>query len=130
MTVGVETLTRAHHLRIRAVRGPVPILHGPYLPLCSRARNKSGVRMAFAVGKRVVAESESIARRPRSGVVEEVLRRDPSPRYRIRGTMATRASIRPRAALSALSHALSANARRQGNAKQPERTAWWGIRCS
>jgi hypothetical protein len=40
--------------------------------------------MAFAVGKRVVAESESIARRPRSGVVEEVLRGDPSPRYRIR----------------------------------------------
>jgi Domain of unknown function (DUF1918) len=40
--------------------------------------------MAFAVGKRVVAESESIALRPRSGVVEEVLRGDPSPRYRIR----------------------------------------------
>jgi hypothetical protein len=40
--------------------------------------------MAFAVGKHVVAESESIARRPRSGVVEEVLRGDPSPRYRIR----------------------------------------------
>jgi hypothetical protein len=40
--------------------------------------------MAFEVGKRVVAESESIGRRPRSGVVEEVLRGDPSPRYRIR----------------------------------------------
>jgi Domain of unknown function (DUF1918) len=40
--------------------------------------------MAFKVGKRVVAESESIDRRPRSGVVEEVLRVDPSPRYRIR----------------------------------------------
>jgi hypothetical protein len=40
--------------------------------------------MAFEVGKRVVAESESIHRRPRSGVVEEVLRDDPSPRYRIR----------------------------------------------
>jgi hypothetical protein len=40
--------------------------------------------MAFAVGKRVVAESESIARRPRSGLVEEVLSGDPSPRYRIR----------------------------------------------
>lgn len=39
---------------------------------------------AFAVGKRVVAESESIVRRPRSGVVEEVLRGDPSSRYRIR----------------------------------------------
>jgi hypothetical protein len=47
-------------------------------------RTKSGVSMAFAVGKRVVAESESIARRPCSGVVEEVFRGDPSPRYRIR----------------------------------------------
>ena len=40
--------------------------------------------MAFEVGKRVVAESESTSRRPRAGVVEEVLRGDPSPRYRIR----------------------------------------------
>ena len=40
--------------------------------------------MAFEVGKRVVAESESTDRRPRCGVVEEVLRGDPSPRYRIR----------------------------------------------
>jgi hypothetical protein len=40
--------------------------------------------MAFQVGKHVVAESESTDRRPRSGVVEEVLRGDPSPRYRIR----------------------------------------------
>jgi Domain of unknown function (DUF1918) len=40
--------------------------------------------MAVKVGKRVVAESESTGRRPRSGVVEEVLKGDPSPRYRIR----------------------------------------------
>jgi hypothetical protein len=40
--------------------------------------------MAFKVGKHVIAESESTDRRPRSGVVEEVLRGDPSPRYRIR----------------------------------------------
>jgi hypothetical protein len=40
--------------------------------------------MAFEVGKRVVAESESTDRRPRPGVLEEVLRGDPSPRYRIR----------------------------------------------
>ena len=40
--------------------------------------------MVFEVGKRVVAESESIGRRPRPGVVEELLRGDPSPRYRIR----------------------------------------------
>jgi Domain of unknown function (DUF1918) len=40
--------------------------------------------MAFEVGKRVVAESESTTRGPRRGVVEEVVRGDPSPRYRIR----------------------------------------------
>ncbi len=40
--------------------------------------------MAFEAGERVVAESESTDRRPRPGVVEEVLRGDPSPRYRIR----------------------------------------------
>ena len=40
--------------------------------------------MAFKVGKRVVAESESTDRRPRPGVIEEVIRGDPSPRYRIR----------------------------------------------
>ena len=49
-----------------------------------RRQNESGVGMAFKVGKRVVAESESIDRRPRSGVVKEVLRGDPAPRYRIR----------------------------------------------
>ena len=43
-----------------------------------------GVSMAFVVGERVVAEAESTGRRPLSGVVEEVLRGDPSPRYRIR----------------------------------------------
>ncbi len=40
--------------------------------------------MAFAVGERVVAESESTDRRPRPGVIEQVLRGEPSPRYRIR----------------------------------------------
>jgi Domain of unknown function (DUF1918) len=40
--------------------------------------------MAFEVGRRVVAESESTTHRPRSGVVDEVLGGDPSPRYRIR----------------------------------------------
>jgi Domain of unknown function (DUF1918) len=40
--------------------------------------------MAFEVGNRVVAESESTDRRPRPGVIEEVLRGDPAPRYRIR----------------------------------------------
>jgi len=40
--------------------------------------------MAFEVGRNVEAEAQSTDRRPRSGVVEEVLRGDPSPRYRIR----------------------------------------------
>jgi hypothetical protein len=43
-----------------------------------------GAKMTFEVGKIVEAESESTDRPPRSGVVEEVLRGDPSPRYRIR----------------------------------------------
>ncbi len=40
--------------------------------------------MAFKVGKRVVTQPESTDRRSRGGVIEEVLRGDPSPRYRIR----------------------------------------------
>jgi hypothetical protein len=39
--------------------------------------------MTFEVGARVVAESESTRRAPRTGVVREVLRAAPSPRYRI-----------------------------------------------
>ena len=38
--------------------------------------------MAFQVEDRVLAESESMERRPRAGTVREVLREDP-PRYRI-----------------------------------------------
>jgi hypothetical protein len=38
--------------------------------------------MAFRVGDRVIAESESTARRPRAGTVRDVLRDEP-PRYRI-----------------------------------------------
>jgi Domain of unknown function (DUF1918) len=49
----------------------------------ARTSDEGGI-MAVEVGKRVVAESESTDRRPRSGVIEEVLRGDPSPRYRIR----------------------------------------------
>jgi hypothetical protein len=40
--------------------------------------------MALRTGDRVIAESESSERHARSGVIEEVLREDPSPRYRIR----------------------------------------------
>ena len=39
--------------------------------------------MAFQVGDRVVAESESTERAARTGTVREVLRGDPAPRYRI-----------------------------------------------
>jgi uncharacterized protein DUF1918 len=39
--------------------------------------------MTFEVGDRVVAESESTERRPRSGTIGDVLREDPAPRYRI-----------------------------------------------
>jgi Domain of unknown function (DUF1918) len=40
--------------------------------------------MAFSVGERVLAESESTERPPRRGVVEEVVSEAPRPRYRIR----------------------------------------------
>jgi hypothetical protein len=41
-------------------------------------------KMAFAIGTAVLAQANSTTRAPRTGVVEEVLRGDPSPRYRIR----------------------------------------------
>ena len=40
--------------------------------------------MAFSPGDRVLVETESTGRAPRRGVVEETLRDDPHPRYRIR----------------------------------------------
>ena len=40
--------------------------------------------MALEVGTRVIAEAESTERRPRAGIILEVVRGDPSPRYRIR----------------------------------------------
>jgi hypothetical protein len=40
--------------------------------------------MELKVGNRVEVESESTERRPRMGVVKEVVRAAPSPRYRIR----------------------------------------------
>jgi hypothetical protein len=39
--------------------------------------------MAFQVGDRVVAESESTGRAPRNGTIREVLRGDPLARYEI-----------------------------------------------
>jgi Domain of unknown function (DUF1918) len=38
----------------------------------------------MAVGDRVEVEAESVDRPPRRGVIEEVLREQPTPRYRIR----------------------------------------------
>jgi hypothetical protein len=43
-----------------------------------------GRAMAVSPGDRVLAEAESTERAPRRGVVEEVVRDDPHPRYRIR----------------------------------------------
>ena len=40
--------------------------------------------MVFSPGDRVLVEAESTDRAPRAGVVAEVLRGDPHPRYRIR----------------------------------------------
>ena len=40
--------------------------------------------MALRVGMRVAVESESSARSARTGVIREVVRDDPHPRYRIR----------------------------------------------
>jgi hypothetical protein len=40
--------------------------------------------MDFKVGDRVCAESESTERRPRRGVIEEVIRSGPRPRVRVR----------------------------------------------
>jgi hypothetical protein len=40
--------------------------------------------MAFSPGDQVFAEAESTQRSARHGVIEEVLRGDPRPRYRIR----------------------------------------------
>lgn len=39
---------------------------------------------ALSVGDHVEVESESVDRPPRRGVIEEVLRTEPAPRYRIR----------------------------------------------
>ena len=40
--------------------------------------------MAFTPGTRVILESKSLSRPARTGTVEEILRDEPAPRYRIR----------------------------------------------
>jgi len=71
--------------------------------------------MAFQVGDRVVAESESTARAPRTGTVLEVLRGDPSPRYR-RAVLedAQIDELRTRTAPEQLARDLSQDARKRG----------------
>src|SRR4051794_41787645 len=60
--------------------------------------------MAFHVGDRVVAESESTTRQPRTGTVREVLHGDPTPRYRIEWDDGHTTSLTPEAgALPAVS---------------------------
>ena len=77
--------------------------------------------MAFEVGKRVVAESESTDRRPRSGVVEEVLRGDPSPRYRIRWDDGHESIYTPASGALRAEHARRGNGKRHdGAADLPE----------
>jgi len=65
--------------------------------------------MAFEVGTTVICHAQSTSRGPRPGVIEEVLRGDPAPRYRVRwedghesiytpasGTLQARATARRR----------------------------------
>lgn len=40
--------------------------------------------MVFTVGTHVIAHAQSTSRSPRAGVIVQVLRSDPSPRYRVR----------------------------------------------
>jgi hypothetical protein len=40
--------------------------------------------MEFKVGERVTVEPKSMGKPPRRGVIEEVLRGEPHPRYRMR----------------------------------------------
>jgi hypothetical protein len=61
--------------------------------------------MELKVGDRVEAESESTERPPRSGVVEEVLQADPSPRYRIRWDDGHESIYTPSAGALHLAHA-------------------------
>jgi Domain of unknown function (DUF1918) len=40
--------------------------------------------MAFQAGDHIIVESESTEQPARKGIIEEVVRKEPSPRYRIR----------------------------------------------
>jgi hypothetical protein len=43
-----------------------------------------GTDMAFEVGTAVLTQAGSTSKGPRAGVIEEVLRGEPAPRYRVR----------------------------------------------
>ncbi len=75
--------------------------------------------MAFEVGKRVLVESESTDRRPRAGVIEEVLRGDPSPRYRIRWDDGHETIYTPASGALRAEPAASARARRHHESANP-----------
>jgi hypothetical protein len=49
-----------------------------------QSHSDGGSAMPLKTGDRVKVEAGSTERPPRSGVIEEVVRDDPSPRYRIR----------------------------------------------
>jgi len=51
--------------------------------------------MALEVGTAVMAQAQSTTRGPRCGVIEEVLRGDPSPRYRVRWDDGHESTITP-----------------------------------
>jgi hypothetical protein len=44
----------------------------------------TGEAMAFEVGTAVLTQAGSTSKGPRAGTIEEVLRGEPSPRYRVR----------------------------------------------
>ena len=48
------------------------------------AKIEQGATMTFQAGTAVVTHAGSTNRGPRLGVIEEVLRSEPSPRYRVR----------------------------------------------
>lgn len=51
---------------------------------CEKTPKMEVIQMALAVGTKVVLEPKSLNRPARTGTIEEVLRGDPAPRYRIR----------------------------------------------
>jgi len=69
--------------------------------------------MAFEVGTHVLTQAGSTSRGPRLGVIEEVLRGDPAPRYRVRWDDGRESVLTP------ASGALQAAPRRRTAAARP-----------